>query len=181
MIMKTLTSPKISISDDGKTVTIVADIVEKPFSTFFIQRSTVSHFNPQNIKHPRHILISNEGVFAFHHQHGFAFTLEDFAAIAAAVEPKTSFAPEFSKSDDPLSVNVISELPVTYQWQFTDRIKPVAVDAKSGKKPEAIVWTNISGANQKTLDKAAVKPALFVRCVVTNAVGSSNSNPFLLK
>ena len=164
--MKTLTNSKVTISDDGKTATIVADISDVKFDMVLMQRVTIGHLNPANMRHPRHVQISNEAVFVKAFGNGFAIPLDDIVAIAAAVEPKTSFAPVFKKSTSDLTVEISSELNPDFQWQ-------ASADGKT--------WNDIAGQTSKTLDPKTVSTGQLVRCVASSDAGSMASNPIKIK
>jgi len=164
--MKTLTNSKVTISDDGKTATIVADISDVKFDMVLMQRVTIGHLNPANMRHPRHVQISNEAVFVKAFGNGFAIPLDDIVAIAAAVEPKTSFAPVFKKSASDLTVEISSELNPDFQWQ-------ASADGKT--------WNDIACQTSKTLDPQTVSAGQLVRCVASSDAGSMASNPIKIK
>lgn len=163
--MKTIANC-VTVVKDGK-VTITADIVEKDFTRFPVQRSTVGYLNPDNIEWPRHIQISNEAVFVKAFAVGVAMSLDDLVAIAAAVEPKTSYPPKFKKADS-VSVEIASELSPSFQWQSADDIR----------NP---VWQDIPGAVSSSLDAKMVQPGKFVRCVAKSDAGEMYSRPVMTK
>ena len=163
--MKTLSNVKASVKD-GK-LTLTADIVEKQFTPFLIQRVTIGHLNPKNIRHPRHVQISNEAIFVKAFGNAFAMEIDDIVAIACAVEPKTSFAPLFHsqpKSEN-LTAEVCSELDPDFQWQVSDKID------------STVNWSNIEGQTTKALDKSKVKANQWVRLIAHSESGSMASNP----
>lgn len=176
--MKTLISPQARISADGKTATVTFQIAEKDFSNFPCQRVTVGHYNPSNIKHPRHVQITNEGVFVKYSGNKklvqFAIPLDDFVLIAAQIEPQTSFPPVV-KTLTSLTVEVSSELDPLYQWQVTDSIEIKSVPV--GTKIADPVWADIVGQTSKTLDKSTVKTGQWVRVKAYSDAGAMFSNP----
>lgn len=153
---------------NGK-ITITADIADtdKGEFRFPVQQTTVGWINPLNMRWPRHVQISGEATFVKANGSGMAILHDDLVAIAALVEPKTSFPPVFKKSD--LTVEVASELNPSYQWQVSDKI-----DASQS-------WSNINGQISATLDKSSIKAGQFVRCVASNDSGSMISNPTQVK
>ena len=155
--MKSIQKCTFNIAADGKSGTMAFEIVDAPFNRLLISRNTHNHSNPDATKHPRHIQSSNEAVFVFSRMIGFFIPNKCIAQLAAAVEPKTTFAPVFKKDG-----TVASEIPVTYQWQVSD-------DGKT--------WTNINGETNPTVDAADIKPGQWTRCIATNANGSTTSNP----
>lgn len=177
--MKTLQSPKVTVSADGKTATVVFQIVEKQFGNFPSQRVTIGHLNPSNKKHPRHVQATDEGVFVKNMMNGegVAIELDDFVQMAAVINPATTFAPRFKKSDAPLTVEISSELDPDFQWQVTDSIEIKSVTAESGLTPIQPIWTDIAGQVTKTLDKASVKSGQWIRCKAYSQAGEMFSNP----
>ena len=97
----------------------------------------------------------------------------EFAAIAAVVEPTTSFPPVFKKGMLPPAIDYVSELPVTIKWEVSDDAFPTGTF--KDKKPA--VWTVIEGQTGKTLDETNLKAGQWVRCTITNAAGSTVSAP----
>ena len=61
--MKSLQNPVTKVSADGKKCTVEFDIIEKDFTQFLVQRVTVGHLSKENMRHPRHVQISEEAVF----------------------------------------------------------------------------------------------------------------------
>jgi len=169
--MKSLTNSKATVSPDGRSVTITADIVDKDYSLILAQRVSIGYLNRKNMRHPRLVQLSNEAIFVKAYGERFAFDFEDLIAIATQVNPKTSFAPVFGDSTSPLAVNAISELPVTYQWQFTDVNNP--------RKDTA--WIDVAGGTSATLAAGSVPAKNWVRCVATNAAGTKTSDPQIVK
>jgi hypothetical protein len=165
--MKTLENEKISVSADCKTMTMTADIVDKPFNKLLITRVTHTHVNPDNHHHGRAVQMSNEAVFIHARQGSMAIPNDIFAKIAAAVEPLTSFPPVIKKGSLG-TIKVVSEIPVTYQWQISDNAFP------KGPFPlPEVVWTDIAGATSDTLDESTVEENKWVRCIVKNGAGLS--------
>jgi hypothetical protein len=176
--MKSLINPKSVISADGKTATVTFDIVEQTFSDFPSQRWTVGHLNPSNIKHPRHVMVSNEAIFVKYFtpkkRVQFAIPIDDFVLIAAQIEPQTTFPPAI-KTLQSLTAEVSSEINPSFQWQVTDsiEIKPVPL----GTAVAPVVWTDVVGQTTKTLDKASIKTGQWVRLRAYSDAGEMFSNP----
>ena len=166
--MKTLKNPKCELSADGKQITIVADVVDQPFNGLLVTRVSHGHLNPDHSQHPRRIQSSSEAVFCESSRGKFAMPNDVFAAIAAACEPGTTFPPHFKKSSKPGSVEVVSELPFTLQWQISDNADPHGT-----YPPPVAVWTDIAGADKPTLDESAIPVGKFIRCKATNAAGTT--------
>ena len=171
--MKTLTDPKITVT--GDQITICATIKDLPFNGLLVTRVSHGHVNPANPSHPRRIQSSNEAVFVEAPGEKVSFPNSFVAAIAAAVAPKTTFAPILDQSSTPGDVKVISELPYTVQWQQSDDAMPKAT--KPDTLPPQAVWTDIAGENSEKLDESAVKVGQWIRCVLSNASGVRISNP----
>ena len=168
--MKTLIEPQITV--DGDKITIVAKIVDQPFNGLLVTRVSHGHLNPDHPNHPRRIQSSNEAVFVESHRAKFSMPNDFVIAIATAVEPATSFAPLFKKHSVPGNVEVVSESPVSYQWQVSDNAFPTG----TFPLPPAI-WNDISGATNATLDESTIKPGQWIRCVTKNATGTTTSQP----
>jgi len=186
--MKTLINEKAIVSKDGKSVTITADIIEKDYPQWMVQRVTVGHLNPVNIAHPRHVQISGDAVFIKGGGTSVAFSNDGLVAIAAAIEPKTSFAPVIRKlTPENLTVQIDSELSPDFQWQISDDAfpKPKIPTPRppSGTKLVAppAVWANIEGQTVATLDPSKVTKGQWVRCVASSEAGSMTSNPVQIK
>jgi hypothetical protein len=174
--MKNLTSPVVTISEDGKTATIVATIEDTPFQENIITRVTHSHMDVI-AEHTRHVQSSNAAVFVRHRGHGIFIPNETIIAIAAAIEPATSFPPHFHQGD---KLVVHSELPAKLQWQVSDNAFPVA--DKPHTPPPPAVWTDLPGQTAASLDeKSPVKSGQWIRIVATNAAGTSISKPVQVK
>lgn len=174
--MKNLTNPKITVSEDGKSVTIVADIQDTPFQENIITRVTHPH-NDVVASHVRHVQSSNAAVFVRHRGNGFFMPNEIIIAIASAIEPATSFPPHFHGVD---KLTVHSELPFTLQWQVSDDAFPKA--NKPHTPPPDAIWTDIEGQTKPELDKeAAIKSGQWIRLVATNAAGKTISKPVKVK
>lgn len=159
--MKTLTQPQVTIN--GDTVTITAKIVDMPWNRMLLTKTTHGYVNPDNMKHPRRVVASSSAVFLEAPAGKVAMPNDFFAAISAAIEPKTTFAPVLQKGSTPNKVTVLTELPHTVQWQ----------EADSAVGP----WTNIAGATTDALDESTVANGKWVRCQITNAAGVTNSKP----
>jgi hypothetical protein len=175
--MKNLTSPKVTISEDGKTATIVATIEDSPFQENIITRVTHSHTDII-AEHVNHVQSSNAAIFVRHRCHGFFMSNETFIAIAAAIEPCTSFPPHFHQDNGELIVH--SKLPFTLQWQVSDNAFPVA--EKPHTPPPSAVWTDIPDQTAASLSEdAPVKAGQWIRLVATNAAGTTISKPVQVK
>lgn len=170
--MKTLVNEKVTLSSDGKTVNITAEIKDIPFSGLLVTRVTHQHINPENIHHGRAIQSSNEAVFLKTRNGSVAFPNDFMANIAMAVEPLTSFPPKLKKSSKPGALEVVSELPVTYQWQISDNAFPEGVHP-----PPVAIWTDIPSATSATLDESTIAIGKWIRCVITNGAGTFTTNP----
>jgi hypothetical protein len=174
--MKHLIEPKTTISEDGKTVTIVAKLEDAPFNENIITRVTHPHSDPV-ANHVRHIQSSNAAVFVRHRGHSVVFPNDSLISIAAAIEPATSFPPHFHQGE---KLIVHSELPTTYQWQVSDNAFPEA--DKPHTPPPPAVWRDIPSQTAASLsDNAPVNPGQWVRLMVTNASGKAISKPVKLK
>lgn len=163
--MKKLTNVVANVVN-GK-LTITADVVEADKSEyrFPIQRVTVGYLNPDNLKWPRHIQLSGEAFFVKAYGAAMVISHDDIVKIAAAAEPKTSFAPVLKQSND-LNGENISELPVSYQWQVSEN---------------GTDWTDIPTGINAVLDSTNLIKGQLVRLVATNAAGSTVSIPIQIK
>jgi hypothetical protein len=159
--MKTLINPQVTVAEDGKSATIVVQIVDAPFNGLLTTRTTHTHLNPDNMAHPRRIQSSNQAVFLEAPGVKVAMLNETIAAIFAAIEPKTTFAPVLKKEKDG-TIKVLSETPVKLQWQVSD-------DGKA--------WTDVAGANARVMQSGDIKPGQWKRLVATNATGKFESRP----
>ena len=174
--MKNLINAKVAVSADGKSVTITADIQDTPFQENIITRVTHPHTDIV-AGHVRHVQSSNAAVFVRHRGNGFFIPNETVIAIAAAIEPATSFPPHFHGVD---KLTVHSELPMTLQWQVSDNAFP-EVD-KPHTPPPSAVWADIAGQTNPELDKnAGVKSGQWIRLIATNAAGKTISKPVKVK
>ena len=164
--MKTITSSKSTLSADGKELTIVCQVSDQPFNSLLTTRVSHGFVNPLHQAHPRRIQSSNAAVFCEApagkgKTAKAAIMNEVLADIFAALEPLTTFAPQLKKMADG-TVHVISETPVTFQWQVsTDKVN----------------WKDIPGATAATLDAAATTVGDWSRLVITNATGTTITNP----
>ena len=170
--MKTIINPRTVVAPDGKSAVITVDIVDQPFNAMLITRVTHTHLNPTNVKHPRHIQSSSEAVFVRSRNGTAAMPNDTVIEIFAAIEPATTFAPVFKKNATPVSVAVASELPATFQWQISDYVSSAPTPPPASAK-----WSDIPGATNAKLDESALKDGQWVRCVASNAVGSTASQP----
>jgi len=177
--MKNISNPKIKVSADGKTATITVDIKEIDFDRNFVQRVTVGHVHPDNMAWPRHAQISHDAFFLTAFGNGMNITIEDFAKIAAAIEPKSTYPPKFNNSNDPLTVEIASELSPDFQWEVADK-ETIEIE-KNRHREQLAEWKPISGATSKTLDKSLVKSGQFVRCIASSEAGKMASNPVQIK
>jgi len=158
--MKTITAAKATLSPDGKTLTAVFDVADQPFNALLTTRVSHTFINPLHSAHHRRIQSSNAAVFCESRQTKAAILNEALAEVFAALDPATTFAPQLKQYDG--KVNVISETPVTLQWQVSD-------DGKT--------WSDIPGATGPTLDDAATKPGQWSQLVITNSTGRTVSQP----
>lgn len=165
--MKTLSLKNIILSDDGKSVTITADIADLPFNKLLVTRVTHTHVNPDNHKHGRAVQMSNEAIFVHSRRGSVALSNDFFAKIAATVEPLTSFPPVIQKGSIG-KIKVVSELPITYKWQVSDD----AFQKGTHPLPEP-QWQDIPNSNSESLDESTIEENKWVRCVVTNGAGMS--------
>jgi len=164
--MKRLLNVQTSVAN-GK-VTITADIddfqFEKP-----VQQVTVGYLNAINIAWPRHCQLSHEAFFVKAYNQGVGILLDELVKIAAIVEPKTTFSPALkSKLSDSFALDVVSEIPLSYQWEVTNIIG------------ESQNWSKIEGQINAELDKTKVQSGQFVRCVITNDAGSVATNAVII-
>ena len=159
--MKTITTAKATLSADGKTITAVFDVADQPFNSLLTTRVSHPYSNPLHPAHHRRIQSSNAAVFCEAPGVKAAILNDALADLFASLEPKTTFLPQLKKTADG-TVQVISETPVTMQWQ-------VSADGKT--------WTNIPGATSGTLDPNATKPGEWAQLVITNSTGSTVSKP----
>jgi len=174
--MKSIKNPKVTVSADGKSGSMTFDIVDQQYTPFLIQRVTVGHLNPLNLRHPRHVQISEEAVFVKAFGNGFAFPLDDIVAVATAIEPKTSFAPVFQKNTNPLVAQVASELNPDFQWEVCGN-SPAPNNANYPDNK----WIKIEGATSSSLDPSKVKSGQWVHCIASSEAGSVTSNPVQVK
>ena len=164
--MKTITSAEATLSADGKTLTVICDVSEQPFNSLLTTRNSHFHINPLHDAHPRRIQSSNAAIFCEaptpdHKTAKAAILNEAVAAIFAVLEPQTTFLPQLKKMDTG-AIHVISEIPVTFQWQVSDDNK---------------TWMDIAGQTGANLDDAATQPGQWSRLVITNAAGSTIGPP----
>jgi hypothetical protein len=162
--MKTIT---FKPSSDGKGI-VVGNGEATPAQP--TQQWGVPHVSPVNPKWVRRIEVNQE--FIFLKRYGcpvVGMKIEDFVSLAIAVEPLLSFAPVFTRfpqsgfAPASLSVEFISELsPATYQWQSS-------ADGKT--------WADIPNQTSATLE---VTQSGQYRCVATNAVGSTSTDPAII-
>ncbi len=167
--MKKLTNV-ISKIENGK-LTITADVAEAGAGEFRfpMQQVTVGFLNPENMRWPRHIQISQEALFIKAFGNGLAIPHEALVEIAALAEPKTSYPPVFKKDlGDTLTAEISSELNPEFQWFSSPSIKA------------DVNWTKIEGATSKTLDKSNLAN-VFVRCEISSEAGAVISNPVFIK
>lgn len=170
--MKTLKNAQVKLSEDGKSVTIVCDVVWQEVNHLLTTRVSHGHLNADNMKHPRMIQSSNTAVFLKSRNGNFSIPNDVIAAIAAVVEPKSTFSPVIKTGSTPENLMVISELPVTYQWQISDNPKP------EGKYPPPVaLWKDIAGATLKSVDENSIADGKWIRCVISNAAGSIITHP----
>lgn len=163
--MKTLKNVKSNLVN-GK-LTITADVVETTAGEFKfpVQQTTVGWLNPANLRWPRHIQISSEGVFVKSINGAMAIANDDFVAIASLVEPKTSFAPFYKTFPTPqnLTVDFSTELEPKLQWQVSDSPLPTSE------------WKDIEGEISATLK--APPTGKYVRCVASSEAGATATPP----
>ena len=173
--MKKLVNVKTTVTN-GK-ITICADIEESAPNEFAfpVQQVTVGHLNPINPRWPRHCQISQDAYFIKCNGFGMAIFHDDLIAIAAQVEPKTSFPPVVKKLTDDLFAEVSSELNPDFQWQVSDDAYPQPTAPRT--PPPQAVWSNIDGATSVKLDKTPLKTGQWVRCIISSEAGSVTSNP----
>ena len=114
--MKTITAAKATLSADGKTVTAVFDVSDQPFNSLLTTRVSHGFVNPLHPAHHRRIQSSNAAVFCEARGAKAAIMNEALADVFAALEPKTTFLPQLKKTPNG-TIQVISETPVTLQWQ----------------------------------------------------------------
>lgn len=173
--MKILTNAKTVVSTDGKSVTITAEIVDEPWNEMLVSRTTHGFLNPNHQGHPRHVQSSNAAIFCRHRGFTVALPNDVWVAIAAAIDPNTSFAPLFKPGTVPPNIETISESPVTFQWQVSENAFPQA--EKQQTPPPPTVWSDIPGQTAASLDESTLKDGQWIRCVATNATGSTISKP----
>lgn len=159
--MKTLTSVKVTVTGDD--ITICGKIQDIPFNGFLVTRVSHGYLHPEHMKHPRRVQSSNQAVFVEAPGIKFAIPNEVIAQIAAAAEPKTTFAPVFKRGIKLPCVSVISEIPHKVQWQISD----------SQKGP----FSDIEGATSETLDESKVPVGKWIQCVAINATGKTTTQP----
>jgi hypothetical protein len=165
--MKTLTKTKTVVN--GNDVTITGKLADMRYE-IPVQRVTVGYMSGDNSRWIRHIQLSNEAVFVKAFGNGFAVENSSLVEIAGAIEPKTSFAPILKKPiGENLTAEISSELNPDFQWQ------------KSASVAAGAAWSDIEGCNSISLDRAAVEPGTFVRCVASSEAGTMVSNPFFIK
>lgn len=160
--MKCLSNFKTEVK--GNKVFIEADILEQTFGVR-VQQVTVGYYNQKNLAWPRHCQLSHEALFIKAFGNGVGVKLEDLVALAAAVEPKTTFPPKMdNKLDSTLKVELSSELTPTLQWQVSEHI-----DNRAD-------WKDIDGATDITFDKSKVETGHFVRVIARSDAGEMISN-----
>ena len=155
--MKIITGAKCTISADGKTITAVMDVDEQPFNSMLLTRVSHGYANPLHPAHHRRIQSSNAAVFLESTDERAAIANEALVDIFNTFAPNTTFLPQLKKVDSG-EIHVISELPVTFQWQSS-------TDNKT--------WADIAGATAAKLDESIIKPGDWFRLVITNAKGQS--------
>jgi len=164
--MKTIISSKSTMSADGKELTIVCQVSDQPFNSLLTTRVTHAYSNPLHQAHPRRIQSSNAAVFCEAPAGGgktakAAVLNEVLAEIFAALEPRTTFLPQVKKAADG-TTHVISETPVTFQWQAsTDNVN----------------WKDIPGQTDGNLAPSATADGEWSRLVITNSTGSTVTKP----
>lgn len=168
--MKTLKSPIVKLSADGKKVTIECDVVWQEVNHMMTTRVSHGHLNPDYHKHPRVVQSSNTAVFIKSRHGHFQIPNDVLAAIAAVIEPRTTFAPQFKKSSKPGCVDCVSELPVTYQWQISDDPAPIGTFP-----PPVAKWDDIPNATEKEFNTSSIADGKWIRCIATNLSGSTVS------
>ena len=151
----------------GNKVTITGDIEDYKFEQP-VQMVTVGFLNPANMQWPRHCQLSHEAFFVKAFGNGVGIMLDDLVAIAALVEPKTTFPPKPSKLDNTLTVQIDSELNPDLRWEVSDAL---------GDKAD---WKPIAGATTNVLDKTKVESGKFVRCVASSEAGEATTNPVMV-
>lgn len=119
--MKTIVDLKTTISEDGKTITLVGRIVERQPS-FPVQQSTVINTSSTNRRWIRHVQLSHEALFVkLPQKTGVAFDVSSLVESAIQVESSLTYPPIFMKHpthDDP-SVEIDSELKPVLKWQVS--------------------------------------------------------------
>jgi hypothetical protein len=162
--MKKLTNVSVSVVNGKATIT--GDVVEAGKHGFEhpVQQVTVGYINPKNMAWPRHCQLSHEAFFVKAFGQGVGIMLDDLVAIAAVLEPKTSYPPKASQLDGSLTVQIDSELQPTLQWELSD-------DGKD--------WKPIDGETTNALDRSKYK-GKFVRLVASSEAGSITTNPILV-
>lgn len=152
------------MSADGKTLTIVCEVAEQPFNSMLTTRVTHSYINEMHQAHQRRIQSSNAAIFC-EAPGGNGATVkaailnEALADIFAALEPLTTFLPQLKKLDDG-KVHVISETPVTFQWQ-------ISTDGKT--------WSDLTGETKSNITEGLIKPGEWSRLAMTNSTGTNIS------
>lgn len=172
--MKTLTSPQITV--DGDKITIVSTIKDLPFNNLLTTRVSHGHLHPENLRHPRRIQSSSAAVFVESPAGKIAIPNQFIAAIAAYAFPASSFTPVFKAGSNPNKVMVVSETPVTFQWQVSDN-EAFVISDKPNTAPTPAVYTDIPNATGDSLDESLVKSKQWIRCVATNLAGQTISKP----
>jgi len=166
--MKTIGDVKITCSQG--IITIVGKVVEREFNPN-IEQKTVLYITGENRRWYRHIQISQEATFLKAYGSGIGILHDDLAAIANAIEPKTSYPPVI-KSINPttFTAEIISELDVTFQWESTESLNP-----------DKLKWEPVESQTTDALDKTKVLAGRFVRLSATNQSGTTYSNPIQVK
>ncbi len=163
--MKKLTKIIVTIKNGKGFMTF--DIVEAAPSDFRfpVQQTTVGWLNPANLRWPRHIQLSSEAVFVKSANGGMAITNDDLVALAALVEPKTSFPPFYKTFPTPqsLTVDFSTELEPKLQWQSSNSPLPESE------------WTDIEGETKPTLENPP--KGKYVRCVASSDAGRTATPP----
>jgi len=161
--MKTLANINTTIT--GTKLTLTADIVEKDYSQYRTQQTTIMHRSVKT-KHIRHVQVSEAGVMVKTPGKNVGVMLEKqtLVELATEIEPKLSYAPKAAKSlDSTLTVPINSELTPSLQWQQS-------VD-------NGLTWTDIEGQTTDTLDKTKATPKANVRLHAWSEAGDMFTNP----
>jgi hypothetical protein len=127
--MKTLV--RLNTKIDGNKVTITGELMDIQFPDVHAQRMTVGHFVSTNPHRPRMCRATNHAFMIERHgADGVAIPIDEFVAMALAIDPKLSDKPLIHKHPtfSDLVLECKSETEAKEQWQ---------------ESTDGVTWTSI--------------------------------------